>query len=436
MIRRPQVDSTIAPAVLGAAPSATLDGGSRVALGAQPIAAPSRGVAAATMVDSPVGTVARAVERFAGVVHVDVAERTVANADVYLRRLRAIAESAAATDPRKTKAQIAGVLASLASPSALAALEAGVAALPDRPETHDDLSRLRDHLGDARAGLAAHPEGLAGVDAVGRAIAHGLASRANAVFMSRPRGDAASPVSAPGATSPASLPSDTADAGAAVEASVAGRARALLRALNPFSAPDMAQYAWPNGRLSDAQWRDLVRFARAAGELPRPGASIEVLSLEVPPGGVLFTDLGPQRVQRNGPYESGLLRESSIDAEPREVAHVRLHLESGQVIDTPVRTKGSAGELDFDALRDGLYAYVRGSLAGVAAVEITHTHPYYPVRIVDGETRRMRVAELSAGDLETVSTFARSIPHGKSVVIRAASPAGVTFEMSVATGRA
>jgi hypothetical protein len=151
--------------------------------------------------------------------------------------------------------------------------------------------------------------------------------------------------------------------------------------------------------------------------------------------GVLFTDLGPQRVQPNGPYEAALLRESSIDTDPREVAHVRLRLESGEVVDTPVRTKGTARELDFDALRDGLHAYVRGSLAGVAAVEITHTHPYYPVRIVDGDTRRVRVAELSAGDLETVSAFARSFPQGKSVVIRAASPAGVTFEMSVATGR-
>jgi hypothetical protein len=420
--------------VVGAAVPAPIDRSHGGELRARPIATPSGGAWEAASADPPAGTVARAVERFTGAVDVEVAERTVANADVYLRRLHTIAESAAVTDPRKTKAQVAGVLASLASPSALAALAAGVAGLPDRPDTLDNLSRLRAHLSDARAALAAHPEGLAGVDAVGLAIASGLGSRAAAVFASRSRGDAVSPAADLGPKPPGAPPADT-PGSAAAEVAVGGRGRAFLRALNPFAAPDMGQYQWPNGRLSDAQWRDLVRFSRDVGQMPKPGASIEILSLEVPPGGVLFTDLGPQRVQPNGPYESALLRESAIDTDPREVAHVRLQLESGEVIDTPVRTKGSARELDFDALRDGLYAYVRGSLAGVVAVEITHTHPYHPVRIVDGETRRVRVPELSAGDLETVSAFARSIPHGKSVVIRAASPAGVTFEMSVPTGR-
>ncbi len=202
------------------------------------------------------------------------------------------------------------------------------------------------------------------------------------------------------------------------------------------SLPSKADYVWPNGELSDAQWRELVRFSRRVKKMPGRGASIEIRPRDFfQDGDLISSPIGVQTVRMNGAYENLLLDKSGINSKPREVLNFRLHLSNGKILETPIFVEGNARAVNFEEGAYHLFNFLRGRVTGIEAVEVVHTHPSMEVRVIDGTVQRVRSNELSAGDLQTAKAFASRFPAGMRVILRAVTPNGYGYEMRLPTGR-
>lgn len=212
--------------------------------------------------------------------------------------------------------------------------------------------------------------------------------------------------------------------------------RSVLQSLTAWKGPSKDDYTWGNGELSDAQWRNLVKFAKRVKKMPSPGASIDVRpQSHFDDSPSLHTPIGVQKIRRNGAYENAVLARSGIDTHPKEVLNFRLHLYDGRILETPIWVTGNARTVDFSEGEFELFQHVGGDMGAVKAVEVTHSHPSYEVVIADDGGRRTRSNEISAEDMQMMREFAQRIPSGKKVIIRAVVPNGYTYEMSLRTGR-
>ena len=199
--------------------------------------------------------------------------------------------------------------------------------------------------------------------------------------------------------------------------------------------PMQDDYLWPQGTLSEAQWRNLIAFSKRVKKVPAPGASISVRPRSFfGDGETLETGLGEQLVRRNGRYEAELLKESRVDTAPREVLRVRLHLSDGAILDTPVVVYGNARWVDFDKADSQLQDFLQGRVGGIEAIEFVHTHPWYELGVSVGTGGRTRHGELSEGDVLQAIAFAKRVARGRRVIMRAVTPNGYSYEMAFRTG--
>jgi hypothetical protein len=107
-----------------------------------------------------------------------------------------------------------------------------------------------------------------------------------------------------------------------------------------------------------------------------------------------------------------------------------------EIIEVPIKVKGDVYSVSFDKGSFELYNYLRGDVSYLQSIEITHSHPTYAVRVesVDG-TSKFRANEISNGDYSSALSFARRIPFGKTVIIKAVLPNGFNYQMELPTGR-
>ncbi len=200
---------------------------------------------------------------------------------------------------------------------------------------------------------------------------------------------------------------------------------------------EMSEVIWPAETLSQVQFKNLIKFCK---KMDRPLQKNSIINLlkyeELPP--VVESDVGFQRVVRNTAFENQLIKESNINEKPREVLTFRLHLENGQIIETPIKKTGNVNDVDFSSARYELFELLRGSATGIAAIEVAHTHPTYVTRVVDPVTGKgnIRTNVVSVGDVQTIgSELAMTLPRGKRVIIKAIVPNGFYYQLELATGR-
>lgn len=211
----------------------------------------------------------------------------------------------------------------------------------------------------------------------------------------------------------------------------------FIERIFPFLRPALTvdDFAFSGHVLSLSQLKALSRFSSRAKKPLIKGDQLFVVGFEemrrqVP------TEFGIQKIHKNGVYENKLLELSDIDVDPREVLSFRFHLANGQIVEAPIIVKGDVNSVNFKKGSSDLYNYLRGDVSGIQIIEIAHTHPTYAVRVlsIDGSSK-FRANEISEGDFQAATSFARRIPPGKTVIIKAILPNGFNYQLEIPTGR-
>jgi hypothetical protein len=192
------------------------------------------------------------------------------------------------------------------------------------------------------------------------------------------------------------------------------------------------QIKWGSEKLSEAQYRNLMRFSSRAGKRLKPGMKVELLTERE----IQQRTSAGQEVGKNSDADLVLLERSQVDTKPREVLRFRLHMSDGRVLAPGIEVLGDGRSVDFDEASARLFQALNGDVNGIDEVEIVHTHPYHAVRITPTESAPyFRPVDLSDEDLSEAARFAERIPSGKKVTIKAVTPSGLNFSRTFKTGR-
>lgn len=200
------------------------------------------------------------------------------------------------------------------------------------------------------------------------------------------------------------------------------------KVLSFFKHSDLkAEVTFVGKTLSDVQFRNLKRTANKSGSPITAGDKITVLSREMLEGD-FESIIGGMEVHKNGAFEDALLRESTIDSDPREALSVRIHTHD-DVIETGILIVGDVTSVSAQATQSALGMFLRqNQIEGITQIEIAHTHPAYAVTVESQSGfSKSALHEISDGDVIEASKIRRMLPSHIGVIIKAIVPNGFNY---------
>lgn len=208
------------------------------------------------------------------------------------------------------------------------------------------------------------------------------------------------------------------------------RAFFLCRWMGVSQLPSVdPNYRWNGPQPSKPLWESTLETAKISGfPLPKKGTPLTPLSADDILGGAKRNRKGMYyrddvgAIVRSGDYEQGLIEASTLDTDPHEVAQLRVICANGDSYRTG-RYKGNSEtvRIPFDHVSRAISD--AATVSPVTEIHYNHTHPVFEFSFDDTDV----LAVLSDKDIKVATKISNQHP-GIVVVMRASTPAGVTYE--------